>query len=119
MAYQKYPAWRYHPEKPACIVKDEEEDKALGADWTDTPTTTPPASTVPAAEEAEAAAVSERAKELYETNAKTAIEKIYGIKEVSTLEEISVLESKNPNGARKTVIAAVEARLVELANSGM
>jgi hypothetical protein len=32
-----YPSWRYHRELPALIVKSEEEDKALGEGWADSP----------------------------------------------------------------------------------
>ena len=34
--YQEYPKWRYHPDKKACVVKDFDAEKALGADWYDT-----------------------------------------------------------------------------------
>ena len=39
MAYQfqPYPSVRYHPKHGQRPVKNEEEDKALGAGWTDTP----------------------------------------------------------------------------------
>jgi hypothetical protein len=35
--YQAYPAWRYHPTKPAVIVQNEAESDALGDEWADTP----------------------------------------------------------------------------------
>jgi hypothetical protein len=32
-----FPSWRYHATKPAVLVKSEEEAKALGSGWTDSP----------------------------------------------------------------------------------
>jgi hypothetical protein len=31
----RYPAWRFHPTKPARIVQNEDEDQALGEGWLD------------------------------------------------------------------------------------
>lgn len=33
----EYPKWKYHATKPAAVVKDEAEEKALGKGWEDTP----------------------------------------------------------------------------------
>jgi hypothetical protein len=33
----RYPVWRYHATKPACIVNDEAADRALGAGWVSHP----------------------------------------------------------------------------------
>jgi len=35
MTDDKYPAWRFHPDQPARIVQNEEEDKSLGKGWLD------------------------------------------------------------------------------------
>ena len=32
-----YPKWKYHAEKPALIVHSEEEEKALGKGWAESP----------------------------------------------------------------------------------
>jgi hypothetical protein len=32
-----YPSMRYHPTKKPCVVQDENEDRALGAEWADGP----------------------------------------------------------------------------------
>ena len=37
-----YPAWRYHSENPPRIVKDAQEDFALGPGWRHTPRPLPP-----------------------------------------------------------------------------
>lgn len=34
---QSYPKWLYHPSKPAALVADETERKALGAGWAESP----------------------------------------------------------------------------------
>jgi hypothetical protein len=36
--YQEFPKWKYHPTQPAKIVKNSEEEKALGKGWYNTPT---------------------------------------------------------------------------------
>lgn len=33
----KWPRWRYHKEKDALIVHSDEQNKALGAGWADSP----------------------------------------------------------------------------------
>jgi hypothetical protein len=35
--YQKFPRWKYHRSKPACIVEDAEQESALGEGWSDAP----------------------------------------------------------------------------------
>lgn len=32
-----YPSWRYHASLEPKLVKDESEDRALGAEWSDSP----------------------------------------------------------------------------------
>ena len=32
-----FPRWKYHAEKPAIIVKSEEEEKSLGHEWVNSP----------------------------------------------------------------------------------
>jgi hypothetical protein len=43
--YQPYPAWRFHPDHPARLVQNAEEDQALEKGWLDShlklPTATP------------------------------------------------------------------------------
>lgn len=33
----EYPRWRYHASKPAQLVQNPQEDKALGEGWADSP----------------------------------------------------------------------------------
>lgn len=33
----EFPKWKYHPAKPALIVDDEGAERALGAEWADSP----------------------------------------------------------------------------------
>jgi hypothetical protein len=42
VAPRPYPAWRYHETQGSVIVKDEAEDKNLGAGWGDKPAETIP-----------------------------------------------------------------------------
>jgi hypothetical protein len=37
MNHCTYPKWKYHAEKPACIVTDEAEESSLGLGWVDSP----------------------------------------------------------------------------------
>ena len=49
-----YPTWRYHRDKPACIVRSEAEESALGDGWTDTPAAFGDPAAEPAQHETEA-----------------------------------------------------------------
>lgn len=35
--FQEFPKWKYHPDREPVIVDDYDAEKALGADWYDTP----------------------------------------------------------------------------------
>ncbi len=37
--YEKieYPKWKYHQELDPCVVKDAQEDEALGSEWSEAP----------------------------------------------------------------------------------
>lgn len=117
-----YPSWRYHPDGRRTVVQDPTADEALGPGWChspadfakpDGPPAPPPVLPVipQTAEDAEEAA---KAAELHATGAKDVIAALASA-DADALARVKAREERNPKGARKGVLTAIEARAKALA----
>jgi hypothetical protein len=133
--FQQYPKWRYHATEAARIVNDPLEEAQLGEGWGDAPveaaapaveaapvapavdpTAPPPPATpgagLPPEVEAERAAEQARVDQLAAMNAETAIAAITQMTDEDALMRVHERETAGKN--RKTVLAAVQARVKQL-----
>ena len=58
----QYPRWRYHATKPATLVQNDKEEKALGAGWVDNPGQARPSKAEPTPQEQIAAAAAQESR---------------------------------------------------------
>lgn len=122
----EYPKALYHATEPCRLVADPVEHAALGADWFEEPVPAPAADVAPAAEPpadpppattdapaADGAAFDALAAEIVALTAKDAIDLLASIEQPDALAAIKAAEQAGQ--ARKTVLAALEARVEALA----
>ena len=130
----KYPSWRYHATEAARLVHTPDDDAALPAGWSESPATvgpvapapdppplTPPVAPAPAPvpdEEREALEFAAKAGALHAMKAADIIATIEVADDPEGIAAVRAMEEANPNGARKTILKALDARAAALGGVG-
>lgn len=97
-----FPSWRYHATLPARVVANPEDDAALGAGWFDSPV---------AAAQAAADAAKAEAEKLPASLDGISVAKAEPLLAAADAEQIAAwLEAELAGDARKSMVAALEAR---------
>lgn len=133
--FQPYPSVRYRNGETT-IVRNQEEDDALDASWTDSPATV--GAPVPSEDDLKelirtapgtgqsdkigseaAAAEGQRAREVWAASAEEVLGVIGSATSVDDLKTLAAYEasSKKPKGGRKNVLKAIEARIAVLSKT--
>lgn len=119
--FQPYPAFMYHPTQGKVIVNDAAEEEALGPGWSprlpSAETAATPAPSTPHDPLDDLPSRKTVADSLYTTKATQVIAEVEKATDLNILRLTRDVERDNPDheGGRKTVMAALTARIKELA----